>query len=140
MRSIDLVIRGRFPWQRIDAPLFRPFTSTPADPTHPRTPGENKDIPAVTREDATTVHPAGRGMLFFAMNPWVRAVVMVGGGLLACVSSQGAPAPDYLDDNFLYEMRSLLDTPEAWRVSGPCVDDWIKLCMFEWMNGRHVQK
>ncbi|XP_045113626.1 peptidyl-alpha-hydroxyglycine alpha-amidating lyase 2-like isoform X2 [Portunus trituberculatus] len=38
---------------------------------------------------------------------------------LACVSSQGAPASDYLDDNFLYEMRSLLDNPESWRgVSG----------------------
>lgn len=58
-------------------------------------------------------------MMFFGMSAWLRAVVAVGGGLLACVSSQGAAAPDYLDDNFLYEMRSLLDTPEAWRVSRP---------------------
>ncbi|MPC83373.1 hypothetical protein E2C01_078083 [Portunus trituberculatus] len=41
---------------------------------------------------------------------------------LACVSSQGAPASDYLDDNFLYEMRSLLDNPDSWRVrqDQPC--------------------
>lgn len=53
-----------------------------------------------------------RGTYIHAMTVWGRV-----GAVLCClayVSSQGAS--DYLDDNFLYDMRSLLDNPESWRV------------------------